>query len=44
MNALSPSRHGSGHNKIEDTKEDHLEPGVTALDKLAEKAMGRIRK
>ena len=37
------SLHGISHNKIEDTKEDHLELGVTAFDKLAEKAMGRIK-
>lgn len=33
------SLHGISHNKIEDTKEEHLELCVTALDKLAEKAM-----
>ncbi|NOS70909.1 MAG: hydantoinase/carbamoylase family amidase [Verrucomicrobia bacterium] len=33
------SLHGISHNKIEDTKEDHLELCVTAFDKLAEKAM-----
>ena len=27
------------HNKIEDTKEEHREPCVTAFDKLAEKAI-----
>ena len=30
---------GISHNKIEDTKEEHLELCVTAFDKLAEKAM-----
>ena len=35
------SLHGISHNKIEDTKEEHLELCVTAFDKLAEKAMGR---
>ena len=33
------SLHGISHNKIEDTKEEHLEMGVVAFDKLAEKAM-----
>jgi hydantoinase/carbamoylase family amidase len=33
------SLHGISHNKIEDTKEQHLELAVTAFDKLAEKAM-----
>ncbi len=33
------SLHGISHNKIEDTKEDHLELAVSALDKLADKAM-----
>jgi hydantoinase/carbamoylase family amidase len=36
------SLHGISHNKIEDTKEEHLEMSVIALDKLAEKAMGWI--
>jgi N-carbamoyl-L-amino-acid hydrolase len=36
------SLHGISHNKIEDTKEEHLELCVTAFDKLAEKAMQRI--
>jgi len=34
------SLHGISHNKIEDTKEEHLELCVTAFDKLAEKAIG----
>ena len=38
------SLHGISHNKIEDTKEEHLELCVTAFDKLAEKVMGWIRK
>jgi len=38
------SLHGISHNKIEDTKEEHLELCVTAFDKLAEKAMGWIRR
>jgi len=33
------SLHGISHNKIEDTKEEHLEQCVCAFDKLAEKAM-----
>ena len=38
------SLHGISHNKIEDTKEEHLELCVTAFDKLAEKAMNWIEK
>ena len=34
--------HGISHNKIEDTKEEHLELAVTAFDKLASKAMDWI--
>jgi N-carbamoyl-L-amino-acid hydrolase len=33
------SLHGISHNKIEDTKEEHIELSVQALDSLAEKAM-----
>jgi beta-ureidopropionase / N-carbamoyl-L-amino-acid hydrolase len=33
------SLHGISHNKVEDTKEEHLELFVTASDKLAGKAM-----
>ncbi len=33
------SLHGISHNKIEDTREEHLEMAVTAFDKLADKAM-----
>jgi len=36
------SLHGISHNKIEDTKEEHLELCVTAFDKLAEKALASI--
>ena len=36
------SLHGISHNKIEDTKEEHLEMAVTAFDKLANKAMDWI--
>ena len=38
------SLHGISHNKIEDTKEEHLELCVTAFDQLADKAMGWMRK
>jgi acetylornithine deacetylase/succinyl-diaminopimelate desuccinylase-like protein len=38
------SLHGISHNKIEDTKEEHLELCVIAFDKLAEKTMKWIRK
>jgi N-carbamoyl-L-amino-acid hydrolase len=36
------SLHGISHNKIEDTKEEHLEMCVTAFDKLAERAINWI--
>ena len=36
------SLHGISHNKIEDTKEEHLEMAVTAFDKLADKAISWI--
>jgi hydantoinase/carbamoylase family amidase len=36
------SLHGISHNKIEDTKDEHLEMCVTAFDKLAEKAMNWV--
>ena len=36
------SLHGISHNKIEDTKEEHLELCVTAFDCLAEKTMAWI--
>ena len=36
------SLHGISHNKIEDTREDHLELCIRAFDLLAEKAMARI--
>jgi N-carbamoyl-L-amino-acid hydrolase len=38
------SLHGISHNKIEDTKEAHLELCVTAFDRLAEKTMAWLRK
>lgn len=37
------SLHGISHNKIEDTKEEHLELCVAAFDRLAEKAMQWIQ-
>ena len=36
------SLHGISHNKIEDTKEEHLEQAVITFDKLADKAMNWI--
>jgi N-carbamoyl-L-amino-acid hydrolase len=36
------SLHGISHNKIEDTKEEHLELCVTAFDRLATKAMAWV--
>jgi N-carbamoyl-L-amino-acid hydrolase len=33
------SLHGISHNKIEDTKEEHLELAVAAFDRLADKIM-----
>jgi hydantoinase/carbamoylase family amidase len=36
------SLHGISHNKIEDTKEEHLEMCVKAFDKLADKAMNAL--
>ncbi len=36
------SLHGISHNKIEDTKEEHLELAVRAFDKLADKAIAWI--
>jgi hydantoinase/carbamoylase family amidase len=37
------SLHGISHNKIEDTKEEHLEMCVTAFDRLADKAIGWLK-
>ena len=37
------SLHGISHNKIEDTKEEHLEKAVMAFDKLADKAIKWIQ-
>jgi hydantoinase/carbamoylase family amidase len=39
---FTQSLHGISHNKIEDTKEEHLEQAVVAFDKLASKIMGWI--
>jgi N-carbamoyl-L-amino-acid hydrolase len=39
---FTQSLHGISHNKIEDTKEEHLEQSVVAFDKLASKAMDWI--
>jgi N-carbamoyl-L-amino-acid hydrolase len=36
------SLHGISHNKIEDTREEHLELCVRAFDRLAEKAIGWV--
>src|SRR3954463_12111303 len=38
------SLHGISHNKIEDTKEEHLAMAVTAFDKLADKAISWIER
>jgi len=38
------SLHGISHNKIEDTREEHLEMSVVALDRLASKTMDWIQK
>lgn len=38
------SLHGLSHNKIEDTREEHLEMAVIAFDKLADQAMEWIAK
>ncbi|HYC69950.1 MAG TPA: hydantoinase/carbamoylase family amidase [Opitutaceae bacterium] len=37
------SLHGISHNKIEDTREEHLELCVSAFDRLARKAMDWVR-
>ena len=34
---------GISHNKIEDTREDHLQLAITAFDKLASKTIDWIR-
>ena len=40
---FTQSLYGISHNKIEDTKEEHLALSVKALDKLAEKTMAWIK-
>jgi hydantoinase/carbamoylase family amidase len=37
------SLHGISHNKIEDTREEHIEQSVTAFDKLASKAINWMK-
>ena len=39
---FAQSLRGISHNRIEDTREDHLELSVRALDRLADKAIGRL--
>ena len=39
---FAQSLHGISHNKIEDTRVEHIEQSVVALDRLAEKTMGWI--
>jgi N-carbamoyl-L-amino-acid hydrolase len=41
---FAQSLHGISHNKIEDTKEEHLELAVTAFDKLADKTIRWIER
>ena len=41
---FTQSLRGISHNKIEDTKEEHLEQAVTAFDRLASKAADWILK
>ena len=41
---FTQSLHGISHNKIEDTKEEHLALAVTAFDRLADKAIAWIAK
>ena len=36
------SLRGLSHTKLEDTKEEHLELSVAALDRIASKALGRL--
>ena len=40
---FTQSLHGISHNKIEDTREDHLALAVTAFDRLAEKTLAWLR-
>ena len=39
---FTQSLHGISHTKIEDTKEEHIEMSVMAMDKLADRTMGWI--
>jgi N-carbamoyl-L-amino-acid hydrolase len=39
---FAQSLRGISHNKIEDTREDHIALAVQALDRLATKTMGWI--
>ena len=39
---FTQSLHGISHNKIEDTREDHLALAITAFDRLADKALAWI--
>ena len=41
---FTQSLHGISHNKIEDTKEEHLAMSVEAMDRLADKTMAWIEK
>ena len=36
------SLHGISHNKIEDTREEHIEQAVVAFDRLADKTLAWI--
>jgi N-carbamoyl-L-amino-acid hydrolase len=36
------SLHGISHNRVEDTREDHLELAVRAFDRLADATIARI--
>ncbi len=40
---FTQSLHGISHNKIEDTKEEHIEMAVEAMGRLAEKVLERLR-
>jgi N-carbamoyl-L-amino-acid hydrolase len=41
---FAQSLHGISHNKLEDTKEEHLELAVSAFDKLADKVIRWIER
>jgi hydantoinase/carbamoylase family amidase len=41
---FTQSLHGISHNKIEDTKEEHLALAITAFDRLADKAIAWIQR